>query len=237
MDIVRPGGELSTRPLHFIWIADCSTSMKFGGKMEALNKAIRDSIPHMVKISEENPNAEVLVRAISFSTKAKWHVKEPTRIDEFEWEDLEAKGVTDMGDAFELLSEELKMPPMSDRALPPVLVLITDGQPTDEYKEKLEKLLKLPWGTKAVRLGIAIGRATNKRVLEEFINNDEIKVLSADNALDLTNYIRWVSTVVLKAASSPASQSMEQGDITSNVIIPDMPDEFWNEDVSVGDVW
>jgi len=178
MDIVRPGGELSTRPLHFIWIADCSTSMKFGGKMEALNKAIRDSIPHMVKISEENPNAEVLVRAISFSTKAKWHVKEPG----------------------------------------------------SSHKP-------LPWGTKAVRLGIAIGRATNKRVLEEFINNDEIKVLSADNALDLTNYIRWVSTVVLKAASSPASQSMEQGDITSNVIIPDMPDEFWNEDVSVGDVW
>ena len=23
----RPGGELATRPLHFIWIADCSGSM------------------------------------------------------------------------------------------------------------------------------------------------------------------------------------------------------------------
>jgi hypothetical protein len=24
----RPGGELATRPLHFIWIADCSGSIQ-----------------------------------------------------------------------------------------------------------------------------------------------------------------------------------------------------------------
>lgn len=119
MDIVRPGGELATRPLHFIWIADCSTSMKYNGKMDALNKAIREAIPHMARVAEENPNAEVLVRAISFSSGATWHVKEATRIDEFEWNDLVAHGITDMGKAFELLSEELRMPPMSDRALRP----------------------------------------------------------------------------------------------------------------------
>ena len=38
----RPGGELATRPLHFIWIADCSGSMSVDGKIQALNTAIRD---------------------------------------------------------------------------------------------------------------------------------------------------------------------------------------------------
>ena len=31
----RPGGELATRPLHFIWIADCSGSMATDGKIQA----------------------------------------------------------------------------------------------------------------------------------------------------------------------------------------------------------
>ena len=238
MDIVRPGGELATRPLHFIWVADCSTSMKNSGKMDALNSAIRDAIPHMIRVAEENPNADVMVRAISFASGAKWHVEEPVHIDDFRWNDLEAHGVTDMGKAFHLLKDALKMPPMTDRALPPVLVLITDGQPTDDYSEGLKELLKLPWGRKAVRLGIGIGRSANERVLKEFIDNEDIKVLQADNAEELVEYIKWVSTVVLKAASSPASQTEEAVSPTSNVIIPEIPDDFWDDmDVSVEDVW
>ena len=238
MDIVRPGGELATRPLHFIWVADCSTSMKNNGKMDALNQAIRNAIPHMIRVAEENPNADVMVRAISFASGAKWHVEEPKHIDEFRWTDLEPHGVTDMGKAFTLLSDALKMPPMTDRALPPVLVLITDGQPTDDYKNALKELLKQPWGKKAVRLGIGIGKAANDRVLKEFIDNDEIKVLQADNAEELVEYIKWVSTVVLKAASSPASQTEEAVSPASNVIIPEIPSDFWDDmDVSVEDVW
>lgn len=41
----RPGGELATRPLHFIWIADCSGSMSIDGKIQALNNAIREATP------------------------------------------------------------------------------------------------------------------------------------------------------------------------------------------------
>ena len=32
----RPGGELATRPLHFIWIADCSGSMEPDGKIQGV---------------------------------------------------------------------------------------------------------------------------------------------------------------------------------------------------------
>ena len=43
----RPGGELAARQLHFIWIADCSGSMGVDGKIEALNNAIDEAVPHM----------------------------------------------------------------------------------------------------------------------------------------------------------------------------------------------
>src|SRR5713226_4615231 len=112
----RPGGELATRPLHFIWIADCSGSMAIDGKIQALNNAIREAIPHMQTVAEENPNAEVLVRAIKFADGASWHVARPTPVAEFRWSDLSADGVTDMGRALQMVAGELRIPPMSDRA-------------------------------------------------------------------------------------------------------------------------
>lgn len=58
-----PGGALAKRPLHFIWIADCSGSMGYDGKIQSLNNAIREALPHMQDAAAENPNAEVMLRA------------------------------------------------------------------------------------------------------------------------------------------------------------------------------
>src|SRR4051794_34423804 len=113
-----PGGKLAGRPLHFIWIADCSYSMA-GEKIKSLNEAIRESLPHMRKVAEDNPNAEVLIRAIKFSSGAEWHIGIPTAIDQFQWDDLSVESSTDLGAALSLLADALKIPPMDTRALPP----------------------------------------------------------------------------------------------------------------------
>ena len=137
-----PGGPLSNRPLHFFWIADCSGSMS-GEKIASLNFAIRDVIPSMKEAAKNNPNAQLYIRALKFSTGATWLTGDPIEIDNYDWDDLEAGGVTDMGAAFNLLADQLTMPPMPERALPPVLVLLSDGQPTDDYKKELDRLLNL----------------------------------------------------------------------------------------------
>ncbi len=200
----RPGGKLAARPLHFFFIADCSGSMA-GEKIQSLNQAIREAIPHMRDVAKQNPNAEVLVRALRFSHGAHWHIPLPTPVEQFEWIDLTAGGQTDMGQALATIAEELRMPPMPDRALPPVLVLVSDGQPTDDFEAGLEMLNAEPWGKKAVRIAIAIGQDADEEVLQQFIGNPEIPVLHADNPEALILYIRWASTVVVKTVSSPPS--------------------------------
>jgi uncharacterized protein YegL len=100
---------------------------------------------------------------------------------------------------------------MSDRALPPVLVLISDGQPTDDFGKGLDALLTEPWGKKAVRVAIAIGDDADLDVLRRFIAHPEIEPLQANNPEALVRHIRWVSTAVLQAASSPASQMAAAG--------------------------
>ena len=87
----------------------------------------------MRKVADENPNANILVRAVKFSDGAQWHVAQPTPIENFRWMDLSADGVTDLGKALKLVADQLRCPPMEERALPPVLVLMSDGQPTDDF--------------------------------------------------------------------------------------------------------
>lgn len=235
---MRPGGELATRPLEFIWLADCSISMKNSGKIEALNEAIRKSIPHMQEVAYENPNAQVYIRAIKFSSGAQWHIEERVPVEAFEWDDLSVSGVTDLGAALMMLKEALKVSEMSERALPPVVVLISDGQPTDDYKTALASLMEEPWAVKAVKIAIAIGRSANQRILKEFCGDNGIDVLSADNAQTLVEYIKWVSTVVLQAASSPASQAENGNTMGINVSIPMIDeDDEEIEAISVEDVW
>jgi len=205
----RPGGELASRPLHFIWIADNSGSMEQDGKIQALNTAIREAIPHMRKVAEDNPNAQVLVRAVEFSNGAQWHISQPTPVADFGWQDLAAEGETDMGKALSLVAEQLKMPPMSDRALPPVLVLISDGQPTDDFDKGLKDLMDQPWGKKAVRIAISIGQDADMDVLQKFIGTTELKPLAANSPEALVKHIKWASTAVLKSASSPAASGTD----------------------------
>jgi uncharacterized protein YegL len=232
----RPGGELATRPLHLIWVADSSGSMATDGKIQALNTAIREAIPHMQKVADENPNAQVLVRAIQFASGAQWHISQPTPVDDFKWADLSAQGETDMGKALSMVADQLKIPPMTDRALPPVLVLVSDGQPTDDFNKGLRDLMEQPWGKKAVRIAIAIGTDADHDVLQKFIGHSELKPLQANNPEALVKYIKWVSTAVLKSASAPASQAAD-ANVPSTVNVPVPTPTADDEPTSAADVW
>ena len=231
-DLEIPGGPIATRPLHFIFVCDCSYSMA-GEKIGSLNQAIREALPHMCDVAQSNPNAQLLVRAVRFSSGAQWHVSQPTPVEQFRWTDLHVEGQTDMGRAMHLLSDALKTPPMEQRALPPVLVLVSDGQPTDDFATGLKALMDEPWGKKAVRIAIAIGDA-DLDVLRRFIGHAELEPLVAHNAPDLVRYIRWASTAVVQAASAPASQSASAPPTSQNVPLPTPP---VTSPGSANDVW
>jgi uncharacterized protein YegL len=227
----RPGGVVASRPLHFIWILDVSGSMSNDGKIQALNHAICEAIPHMKEEAAKHCEAQLFVRAITFSSGAQWHISQPTRIEDFKWEDTSANGVTDMGKALSMVAEQLKMPPMPERGFRPVLVLISDGQPTDDYKTGLNALFSERWGRKASRVAIAIGKDANYDVLQQFINHPEIKPLKANNADSLAKCITFASTVPTSLVVNPPSQTDQ--DKAIDPIMPPPPD--WSS--SADDVW
>lgn len=234
-----PDVKLARRPLHFIYLCDCSGSMRANSKMQALNQAIRQSLPAMAAVARDNPEAQLLVRAVRFADQARWHIAEPTPVEQLEhsWVDLQAEGLTAMGGAMTLVAEALRTPPMEQRALPPVLVLISDGAPTDDYYGGLQTLLHEPWARKAVRLAIAMGHDANLEDLQRFIGPEPSEAIAADgertalrplqanDARTLARYIKWASTAVVNAASRPVSDiggDRAPGN-SRNVPMPDLP--------------
>ena len=200
------------------------------GKMQSLNQAIRQSLPGMARVARDNPEARVLVRAVAFADQASWHISEPTPVEDLHWRDLQASGCTAMGAALRLVAEQLHTPPMEERALPPVLVLISDGQPTDDFDAGVARLMQEPWAQKAVRLAIALGHDADLEVLQQFIGaapanqreRSPRRPLQASNATSLAQYIQWASTAVVGAASMPTSR-MGDSQYEGNIPLPDLP--------------
>ena len=193
-------GGTARRSLRFILLVDVSGSMS-GDKIQAVNRAVRECVPEMRKSNADNPFAEMSVEVITFSTGATWHIPR-TPVERFEWRDLSADGVTDLGAGVDLLTEGLDVQNMGKRNLPPVLLLMSDGGPTDDWELALRRFEATPWGKpgRTVRIAVAIGEGANKGVLQRFTGSPET-VLSADRAATLVNLIRWASISVTQSHS------------------------------------
>ncbi len=201
---IERDGKMGNRDLHLFFIIDASDSMSYGGKVETLNNAIREAIPHIREIARE-AEGSIKVHALSFSTGARW-LKKNVDVRDFTWDNITTKGVTDMGRGFEMLAEKLGSDFQGERGYQPVMILLSDGMPTDDYESGLKKLKATKWGSKAIRISIAIGSETDMDVLQEFIGDSfrgELKPLKAKNAAELKNYIRWASTAASNASINP----------------------------------
>lgn len=204
-----PGGALARRPLHFIWVVDCSGSMAAQGKMQSLNNAIRDALPQMRGVARSHPHAEIFVSVLAFADGARWITDHPLTISRFQWRDLVAEGyATDLQAALTLLAEDLG-DIVGTRALPPNIVLISDGRPTDDWRAGLDELFATPWGKRAVRNAVAIGKDADWQVLNRFIDTPGRGPLTANNPEDLVAFIEWVSTVPIAVSSEAGSMEDE----------------------------
>jgi uncharacterized protein YegL len=190
---IMPGGGISRRPLDFFVLADCSGSMK-GEKIQALNFAIADMLPHLANWERDQEQAAMRVRAVAFGDEAVWHVPQPTPVGQLRWPPLQAAGRTRMGRALEVVAEAMNH--LERRALRPAVILITDGRPTDDFDSGLAALMATPAGRSALRLAVAIGRDAELDPLERFIGDSTVPVLVADSAEEIADRLIAASIAV-----------------------------------------
>ncbi len=206
----------AAKRMPVIILADISGSMSVDGKIETLNRAIAEMIASFAQ--EEDVRAEIHVAVVTFGKDgAKIHL--PLQIaSQIQWTDMEAVGSTPMADAFELVTKIVEdKNQIASRDYHPTIVLVSDGQPTDErghltdnWKQALQQLLNSPRASKALRLSMAIGADADYEVLEEFLpgQQQDIPVFRADEASQIRQFFRWVTITVTSRSRSANPDSM-----------------------------
>lgn len=193
------------RILHVIFVVDCSGSMT-GERIGSLNWAARAAVPAMREAAADHPDTDVMIRVVRFADGVDWPVRVPTPAAEFVWTTLAAGGESSMGAALAAVAAALAEPGRDDGAelLPPVIVLLSDGLPTDDVRSGIAALAATELGARAVRVPIAIGQDADHDLLQAFIGDPALRPLRANNAEMLVSRVRWAASAPLKAIAGPA---------------------------------
>lgn len=135
--------SIPRRKMILFFLIDTSASMT-GAKIGSVNDAIENVLPMVGDISDENPDAEINVAALEFSTGTRWLYDTPKDAKEFIWQKVQASGMTSLGEACKELCSKLSrnggfMPTSTGSGYyAPAIILLSDGVPTDNFEAGLK---------------------------------------------------------------------------------------------------
>jgi uncharacterized protein YegL len=212
--------SIPRKTMVLFFLVDVSGSMR-GSKIGAVNAAIEEVLPELTDLSQSNADAQIKIAALQFSNGASWLTSEPVSAENFRWKYLDADGLTDMGAAFLELNSKLSVNAFMREAtgsFAPVLFLLSDGEPTDDFQSRLDELKKNNWFKHSVKAALAIGDDANKQTLAAFTGGME-SVLEVHNTMALKKVIKFVSlrssqiaSKSIQAAGTTGSTATMQGD-------------------------
>ncbi|MDR0560553.1 MAG: VWA domain-containing protein [Prevotellaceae bacterium] len=212
--------EIARKTMVLFFLVDTSGSM-IGEKIGSLNDAIRETVPDLKDLSTNNADAAIKIAALSFDSNVKWLYAEPIDSENFQWNDLQANGMTMLGAALRELNGKLsKSAFLSEIAgsYAPVIILLSDGGPTDNFSGELQNIKQNNWFKHAIKIAIAIGNDADKNVLAEFTGNPEA-VIEVHNKAALKAIIRFVSVTSsqVNSKSSGVNDANKQQAVISQV--------------------
>jgi len=197
----------TARPLPIIVLADTSGSMSVDGKIEALNKGLKDMISSFA--GESRLRAELQVSLITFGSQAEVNLPLTPAHQLQGFTPLTAAGATPLGGALALASQMIEdKDSIPSRAYKPVIVLVSDGHPTDDWQGSFARLANGERSSKATRFAMAIGADADESMLGDFANDPEAPLFRAENAADIHRFFRAVTmSVSARSRSATPNQS------------------------------
>lgn len=183
----------TAKPLPVVLLLDVSGSMS-GAKIQNLNGAVKDMLETFR--GTESSETEIHVAIITFGAEVKLH-QSLASVSASDWHDLSASGGTPLGTALKMakaMMEDKGVVP--SRAYRPTVVLVSDGQPTDDWQQPLVDFIKDGRSSKCDRMAMAIGADADEGVLGKFIEGTNNRLFYAENAKQLREFFKFVTMSV-----------------------------------------
>jgi uncharacterized protein YegL len=185
----------TAKVLPIILLLDISGSMA-GSKLAALRAAVTDMMATLADA------AYVRVTVVTFGGVVSVPIKSlsPSQVRAFE---PAAFGDTPMGRAISEAKTIVEDPnAMLSTDYRPIVVLVSDGQPTDAWEGPLVSFVSTGRSQKCDRLAIPIGADCDQSVLLKFVGGDPAALVPALNVQDIPKAFRLVTMSVTSRTRS-----------------------------------
>lgn len=215
MSLLEETSPAPRKVMTIFYLVDTSGSMS-GTRIGTVNAAMEECIPMLKEVAAANDDAEIKVAIMQFSSGCSWvtPASGPVSLDDIIWNDLQAGGMTEFGGALTELDKKLSRNEFLNSqtgAYAPVILLLSDGGPTDNWEKSLDDLKQNNWFKHAIKIAIDIESGSDRSVLAKFTGNSEA-ILDANDSATLKKMIHKVSV----RASEFQSHSKQSSDtITS----------------------
>jgi uncharacterized protein YegL len=190
------------RRLPVYLVLDTSSSMS-GEPLEA----VKNGVQVLVSTLRQDPYAleTAYLSIITFDSHAK-QVAPLTELASFQIPALKASGSTELGKAISLLAgciktDIAKTTPEQKGDWKPLVFIMTDGSPTDNWKTGLAELQQAKTG---IIVACAAGPAADTTILKQI--TEIVVQLDTTDSATIKSFFKWVS-----ASISSGSQKVESG--------------------------
>lgn len=206
------------RRLPIYLVLDVSGSMT-GEPIEA----VKNGIKTMMSALRQDPYAleTVHISIITFNHNAE-QVVPLTEIAMFQEPQITASGTTSLGAALSLLSDKIESEVKKTTAeqkgdWKPLVFLMTDGLPTDDWKAGLDKFKQQKCG---IVVACSAGQNADTSILKEITEN-VVSLDTADSAA-IQAFFKWVSSSISVSSAKIENETAETSSISE---LPPPPDE------------
>lgn len=195
------------KPLPVILLLDTSGSMSIDDNIGTMNRAVREMIRDFQKAANSEANISVAIVTFGKTTGVYQRLKDVSEMDP-DSINMECYGMTPLGAALAaakaIIEDKEQIPSRSYR---PTVVLVSDGEPNDDWEAALNAFMNEGRSSKCYRMAMGIGvtKGTQAyKVLQQFVSNEE-RVFDASNASEISEFFQYVtiSTTSRTASANP----------------------------------
>ena len=196
------------KKLPVLLLLDVSGSMS-GNKIIELHDAVTEMINSYVELKKRERVIEVSI--ITFGHSVSLYTKY-TPVDDLQKTGIPqftANGGTPLGMALTMAKDLLEDPEETPRGnYAPAVVLVSDGEPNDEWRTPLNAFVSSGRTQKAQRFAVAIGVEADRKMLREFAQDDS-SIFYPNNAKELAEAFKTISTQSANVAKADAGNAVK----------------------------
>lgn len=233
MPSMKELGKVPQGDLYVFYVVDTSESM-IGTMIAHLHRLIEETLIALKEVARKNADANVKIAVMEFDSNVRWMSNSPKSVENLILQDLEAGGLTQVGEALAELDSKLSryafLSSMTDTgAYIPIIIFMSAGPSTDDYKKELDKIYRNnKWFRRATKIGFAMGDNADLKMIAEVVGNSEA-VIKTDDLDTFAKLIRFASVTasMLASQSQTSNTAVDGASIVDEVVRGNkMPDDI-----------